>query len=85
MNPVKHALLRYLNENFDDLLNLDLSVARVLGAPAPHTLSSYAYKLDEEGKPWGKVTRPLIDDIFRWLIDQPNHCKNDYERVTNGT
>jgi hypothetical protein len=85
MNPVKYALLRYLNEHFDDLLELDLALARLSGAPAPHTISSYAAELERDGKLLGLVTRPAIDGLFYWLIDEPNHCKKDYERVTNGT
>lgn len=85
MNPVKFALLTYLNEHFNDLLELDLALARLSGAPAPHTISSYAVVLEREGKLLGLVSRPVIDGLFYWLIEQPNHCKRDYKRVTNGT
>jgi hypothetical protein len=81
---MKRAILRYLNENFDDLLELDLKLARILGAPSPHTLSSYSYKLEQEGKLWGKFWRPVIDKVFKWLLTQIDHCKTDYNRVTNG-
>lgn len=79
---LKLSLLRYMKENFDDLLELDLKVARLMGAPAPHTISSYAYMLEREQKPVGIVLRPAIDDLFKWLADQPDHCKSDYESVT---
>jgi hypothetical protein len=61
-------LLRYLVENFDDLLALDLKLARILGAPAPHTLSSWAY---EKSPFWTKI----IDWAFLKLLGQRNHCK----------
>lgn len=77
----KRALLKFLNEKFDELLELDMAVARVLGAPAPHTLSSYAYELDKEGSLKGFLCRSVIDTAFKWLIQQDNHCKQDYERV----
>jgi hypothetical protein len=79
---LKLRILRYIVENFDDLLALDLKVARIAGAPAPHTLSSYAYQLEQEGKRWGKLWRPVIDYLFRWLMDQEAHCRKDYERVS---
>lgn len=78
---MKEWLNRYIQENFDDLLAFDLKLARLLGAPAPHTLSSYAYKLEQDGKPWGKFWRPVIDWIFYWLREQINHCLDDYIRV----
>lgn len=75
------TIRRYIDENFDDLLKLDLKVARLLGAPAPHTLSSYAYMLDEKKKPWGMLWRPVIDWIFNKTYGQVDHCKKDYQRV----
>jgi hypothetical protein len=68
------VLLRYLTENFDDLLLLDLKLARLLGAPAPHTLSSWVHH-----KRW-KVLEKIIDHFFKWLLNQDNHCQRDYQR-----
>lgn len=81
LNKLKQFVVRYVKENFDDLLALDLKMARILGAPAPHTLSSFSYKLEQEGKPWGKFWRPVIDKIMLWAIGQVDHCKADYDRV----
>jgi hypothetical protein len=76
------AIQRYVTENFNDLLKLDMHWARVLGAPAPFTLSAYAYKLEQEGKLGGKVFRPLIDKFFgEWIMNEQNHCKTDYEKI----
>lgn len=82
ISRLRLALLRYLNENFDDLLALDLKWARILGAPAPHTISSYAWKLEQENKLWGKLWRPMIDWIFKWLLEQEDHCYKDFKRIT---
>jgi hypothetical protein len=71
---MRRALLRYIVENFDDLLRLDLRIARIMGAPAPHTISSYAHKK------W-KWLEPIIDKLAFWLWAEKGHCKNDYVRV----
>lgn len=84
MGKLRQWLTRYLNENFDDLLRLDLKMARILGAPAPHTLSSYSWLLESKGKPWGRFWRPIIDKLFQWLLNQENHCLKDFNRVVNG-
>lgn len=77
------AIQRYVVENMDDLLKWDMHVARVLGAPAPQTLSSYSYKLEQEGKVVGKITRPIIDVVFgQWVMGEKEHCKHDFARVT---
>lgn len=78
---MKDRIRNYIVENFDDLLALDLKVARILGAPAPHTLSSYAYLLECRASWWGCLWRFVIDKIFLWLFEQKDHCKVDYERV----
>lgn len=78
---MRKVLARYISENFDDLLALDLHIARLLGAPAPHTLSSYSYKLELADKRWGKFWRPIIDKIMYYILGQTDHCKADYERV----
>lgn len=85
LSMVAKAIRRYVTENFNDLLNLDMHLARLLGAPAPYTLSAYSYKLELEGKLGGKICRPIIDKVFgSWIMGQTDHCKNDYLQVTNG-
>lgn len=71
---MKWAILRYLVENFDDLLQLDLKLARLIGAPAPHTLSSWIHF-----KKWVRLER-FVNFWFKWLINQDEHCRRDYER-----
>jgi hypothetical protein len=71
---MKAWLARYIRENFNELLALDLSLARLLGAPAPHTLSSYAYV---HSKFWTKI----IDFLAWWIMDEKDHCHRDFMRV----
>lgn len=68
-------LLKQLVDNFDEFMAWDLKWARRLGAPAPHTLSSWAYV---KSPFWTKIIDTVYGD---WLIEQPNHCKQDYDRV----
>lgn len=81
MNRVKVLLLRYLTENFDDLLLFDLKLARLLGAPAPHTLSSYAYS--RKDSLFWRAFQIITDKLAKWLLNQDDHCQVDYKRVTN--
>lgn len=61
---------RYLWQN---ALALDQLANTLLGGYADETLSSRAYRADQSGRPWGKITRPLIDTLFFWQTD---HCHN---------
>ena len=47
------------------------------GAWADETLSSRAWRMDQQGKPWGRVWRPVIDGLFR-LLGQREHCRQAY-------
>lgn len=48
----------------------------LLGGWADETLSSCAWRMERAGRPWGRITRPLIDTLFFF---QPNHCRNAFE------
>lgn len=56
----------------DQLLNA------LLGGYGDETLSSYSYRLDRDGKPWGRFWRPIIDALFFW--QGPEHCRKAYEK-----
>lgn len=56
---------------FDQLLTA------ILGGWADETLSSYAWRMEREGKLWGVIWRPMIDWLFG-LIGQDHHCENAY-------
>lgn len=55
----------------DQLLNVLITPLQ-RGAYADETMSSRAYRMDRDGKPWGKVLRPIIDFIFLWQTT--DHC-----------
>lgn len=44
----------------------------LLGGWADETLSSCAYRMERDGRFWGRFTRPLIDTIFFF---QHKHCE----------
>lgn len=61
---------------FDQLLNVSVTPFQG-GAWADETLSSRAYRMDQKGRPWGRLMRPLIDTLFFW---QHQHCRQAYEK-----
>lgn len=61
----------------DQLLNV-LVTPFHSGAYADETLSARAYRMDRDGKPWGRITRPVIDFLFRWQMRE--HCRGAYEQ-----
>ena len=52
------------------LVALDQLVTALLGGWPDETLSSYAWRLEKQGKPFG-FTRKVIDFVFFWDED---HC-----------
>jgi hypothetical protein len=59
----------------DQLVNVLLTPMQS-GAYADETLSSRCWRMDQAGKPWGRVMRPVVDALFRW--QSPNHCEAAY-------
>lgn len=59
----------------DQLLNVLITPLQV-GAYADETMSSRAYRMHRDGKPWGRVLMPIIDFLFAWQT--PEHCKHAY-------
>ena len=61
------------------LVALDQLVTALLGGWPDETLSSYAWRLEQQGKPFGFMRR-VIDWLFAW--EGPNHCERAmlYER-----
>lgn len=49
----------------------------LVGGWADETLSSYAWRMEQQGKPWG-AARPVIDAAFT-LFGLPDHCQRAYE------
>lgn len=66
------------------LLNILISVDQLfyvlvtLGRGLPdETLSSAAWRTEQEGKWFGRIFRPVIDALF-WLVER-DHCLRSYE------
>jgi hypothetical protein len=51
-------------------------ITTIVGGYPDESLSSYAYRLDKQGKPWGRFWRPIIDGLF-WWQSKP-HCAEAY-------
>lgn len=68
-----HPILFWLQQV---LIAIDQLANALLGGWADETLSSCAYRMERAGRPWGRITRPLIDAIFFF---QPDHCRNAFE------
>ena len=65
-------MVRYLK---NVLLGLDQLGTTLVGGYPDETLSSYAYRLERDGKLGGRIFRPLIDALPFW---GPEHCKSSY-------
>lgn len=59
------------------LVALDQVLTALLGGWPDESLSSYAYRLEQQGKVWGKVFRPAIDWLFSWY--EADHCQNSFQ------
>jgi hypothetical protein len=69
ITAVKHWLLQVL-------IAIDQLGTALFGGWADETMSSYAWRLDRAGKPWGRIARPAIDLLFVW--QGPGHCQRAY-------
>lgn len=61
------------------LIAIDQLATTLVGGFPDETLSSYAYRLDRQGKPGGKIFRPFIDWLFSWQDYPDGHCKASYD------
>ncbi len=64
------------------LIALDQVFTALLGGWPDESLSSYAYRLEANGRVCGRLFRPAIDAIFLTLFGQSEHCRlaNESER-----
>jgi len=65
-------LKRYLLNN---AIAIDQMFNAILGGSPDETLSSRAYRTEQQNKVFGKFFRPLIDSIFFF---DPMHCYESY-------
>lgn len=66
-------------------IGFDQFVTTLVGGYPDETLSSYAYRLDVQGKPWGRFWRPIIDWLFAWQGHALGHCRAAYIQERNRT
>lgn len=63
------------------LFQVGLAVTRLgnalLGGHAEESMSSRAWRAEANRKPWGRITRPAIDGLFR-LFGRRDHCATAY-------
>ena len=52
------------------------------GGLAEESMSSRAWRMDVRGKPWGRITRPVIDLLFA-VFGRRNHCATAYADERN--
>lgn len=57
------------------LIGIDQFFTTVVGGWPDETLSSYAYRLDRQGKLGGIIFRPVIDFLFSWQRLPYGHCQ----------
>jgi hypothetical protein len=70
-----HPVLRYCT---NVLIGIDQLGTVLVGGWPDETLSSYAYRMDQQGKLSGRVFRPLIDWLFSWQGLAHGHCHQAY-------
>lgn len=56
------------------LIAIDQLLNTLIGGYADETLSSHAWRMEQQGKPWGCLRR-MIDALFFW---QQQHCFQSY-------
>lgn len=54
----------------------------LLGGHAEESMSSRAWRAEGNGKPWGRITRPIIDWLFG-MFGQLTHCAGAYRYERN--
>jgi hypothetical protein len=67
-----HSAWRYVKNL---LIAIDQLATALVGGWPDETLSSFAYRLEQQGKPWG-ITRKWIDALF---FLAPGHCARAYQ------
>lgn len=65
---------KIMNYILNILLALDCLGTALIGGFYGETMSSYAYRLDQQHKLGGKIFRPAIDWLFAWQNKQGGHC-----------
>ena len=64
------------------LIGIDQLVTALVGGWPDESLSSYAYRMHLQRKPWGRIWRPVIDWLFSWQRIPGGHCLAAYHEET---
>lgn len=60
------------------LIAFDQLLCTFVGGWADESLSSYAWRLERDGKWWGRIWRPTTDWLFYVVTGQVDHCYQSY-------
>lgn len=61
------------------LIALDQLVCAVFGGWCDESISSYAWRLEKQGKWAGNVLRPAVDFVALRVFGQDQHCLKSYQ------
>ncbi len=67
------------------LIAIDQVGTALIGGSPDETMSSYAYRMERQGKLAGRVFRPLIDWLFSWQKIPGGHCRDAWLAEVNRT
>jgi hypothetical protein len=79
MPNIKQGAIRWLSQVGLALTRLGNAL---LGGLAEESMSSRAWRMETKHKPWGRITRPVIDFAFE-MFGRNNHCENAYHAERN--
>jgi hypothetical protein len=60
------------------LIALDQLGTALVGGWADETMSSYSWRMERAGKPWGRFWRPVVDWLALRVFGQSQHCLKAY-------
>lgn len=61
------------------LVALDQLACSIFGGWCDESMSSYLWRLDNKGKPAGRMIRPAVDYIALKVFGQAQHCLLSYQ------
>ncbi len=79
MPNIKQGAIRWLSQVGLALTRLGNAL---LGGLAEESMSSRAWRMETKHKPWGRITRPVIDLLFA-VFGRRNHCATAYADERN--
>jgi hypothetical protein len=65
-------VMRYLHNLF---IAVDQLGTALIGGWPDETISSYLFRLEQQGKPAGRLFRPVVDVVWLAIFRQRDHCR----------